>query len=178
MAALQELAWELELARRVLADPHLTLAYEAGGGRGGRAPDFEIAKGAIVATIEATRVRGADAGRLAATIGEKLTQQRGAAHLLAIQIAAPQPAVSPPAELTAATRDLLARAEAGDSTLFSRTGVADRRAFFAAWRCLSVIAVYGPSERLTIWHNPQAKLPFPPSLLRQLAPDQSETQNG
>jgi hypothetical protein len=175
-----DVAFELIVAHRLLADHSCTLAYEVYAAGKTRGPDFTATyKGHLAVNIEVRRLRVSPTpARLGDTIAEKLGQlPPGMPNV--IVLGAAEGMHSPLPELDAGAAGLRMRAEAHDAALFARHGFADAPAFFRAFLRLSAAALLAPWDEATagadsagvgvaelaptatLWLNPQAKHPLP-----------------
>lgn len=184
-----DVAFELIVAHRLLADRSCALAYEAYAAEKTRGPDFTATyKGHLAINVEARRLRGeTTAARLGDALIAKLRQlPPGMPNVVVLGAEGARSSLPEPGAVAAGLR---LRAEAHDATLFARHGFADAPAFFRAFLRLSAVALLAPWDEgaanadtaavslaelapgATLWLNPQAKHPLPPpvrSALRTL----------
>ncbi|MEP6680769.1 MAG: hypothetical protein ABJB65_04755 [Chloroflexota bacterium] len=162
--ARRDLRVELAVARLLLADPRIDLAFEAyGSTKGG--PDFTVAvRGERSFNLEVTRLRrppaeAIDGGPLLA----KLRQlPPGAPNAVLIAIEGDS---ADALDVAAATRRLRARADARDDAFFVRRGFKGGRDFNLRYRRLGGVVVWceaaGANHRAAIWINPSARIGLP-----------------
>jgi hypothetical protein len=177
---LRDLACELLVAWRLLADRRCALVYEpllAGKTRG---PDFAVSfKGHITVYVEVKRLRRpATAARLADAVCDKLGQlPPSAPNVLVVGASAIEDAAAQQGdrfELDTALAGLRAAAEARDADLFARHGYRAPADFFRGFLRLSAIRLRIPweadaaSDDSALWLNPQARYPLPPALVATL----------
>lgn len=178
-----DVAFELIVASRLLADQSCTLAYEAYAANKTRGPDFTATyKGHLMVNVEVRRLRGAiTPERLGETLAEKLRQlPPGMPNVVVFGAEGARSSLPEPG---AGAARLRARAEAHDAALFARHGFSDASAFFRAFLRLSAMALLGPwdegaaravadaaaeagsftelASEAALWLNPQAKHPLP-----------------
>ena len=158
---------ELAVARRLLADRRLDVAFEAyGSGKGG--PDFTVTYRATTRfNVEVTRLRGEpDADALASAILGKLRQlPPSVANVLVLAVSRPVDGEA----IAAAAAALRSAADAREAWLLSRAGVETGRAFYD--RLLRLGAVIASADdpgapSVAIWPNPAARIAVPPPALR------------
>lgn len=174
-----DVAFELIVAHRLLADRGCALAYETYAAGKTRGPDFTATyKGHLAVNVEVRRLRGAiTSARLGDALAEKLRQlPPGMPNVV---VFGAEGGRSPLPDPGAGAAGLRVRAEAHDAALFARHGFADAPAFFRAFLRLSAVALLAPwdegaagadvavgglAERApaaALWLNPQAKHPLP-----------------
>jgi hypothetical protein len=162
--ALLDVRAELLVARLLLVDRHVELAFEPGGvTRGG--PDFAVTyRRARAFNLEVTRPRGTDPGR---PILAKLRQLPTAdANVLLLAL----PAEAASWDVGVAVRAIRSRADAKEEEFFTRRGFAGTRDFYD--RFLRLGAVITWSEPTTnpgaadAWVNGSARIPVPERALR------------
>ncbi|HEU5439651.1 MAG TPA: hypothetical protein VFU88_10205 [Ktedonobacterales bacterium] len=173
---LRDLACELLVAWRLLADRRCTLAYEpllAGKTRG---PDFALTfKGHLAVNVEVKRLRASvTAARLADAVCDKLGQlPPGAPNALVVcasMVEASANGGNHSFELGAALAALRAAAERSDPALFARHGYRAPADFFRGFLRLSAVRLRVPWEAdapetaSALWGNPQARHPLPAAL--------------
>ena len=165
---------ELRVAALLLAERHLSLAYEAyGTARGG--PDFTATfRGERPVNVEVTRVRrDPSVDGIARVLIAKLRQlPPGTPNLLVVCVAGvPATAVDVPA----AARLLRDHADRKDDALFARAGHRGTRGFYERFLRLGAVAVLddaaasprdGAPERATWWTNSSARIGIPPGTAR------------
>ena len=164
-----DLRAELLVARLLLADRHVELAYEAGGStRGG--PDFLVTyRGERPFNFEVTRLRG-----VAASIphgGPLLAKLRqmppGAPNVLLIAVDGEDAGALDVAE---AARALRALADAKDEAFFTGRGWASTRAFYDRFLRLGAVVVLAEAAtgeaRASAWVNRSARIAVPERGLR------------
>jgi hypothetical protein len=175
-----DVAFELMVAHRLLADRGCALAYEAYAANKTRGPDFTATyKGHLAVNVEVRRLRGAlTPARLGDALTEKLRQlPPGMPNVVVFGAEGARSTLPEPGAWVAGLRG---RAEAHDAALFARHGLADASAFFRLFLRLSAVALLAPwdedaadaatpaagdsAERApesALWLNPQAKHPLP-----------------
>lgn len=185
-----DVAFEVMVADRLLADPGCALAYEAFSASKTRGPDFTATyKGHLVVHVEVRRLRGAVAPtRIGDALAEKLRQLvPGAPNVVVLGAEGALETLAAPGAAATAMRT---RAEAHDGAFFARHGFTDAPAFFRAFLRLSAVALLAPwdygvasleasagapveasagaaADRAPVsalWLNPQAKHPLPPAV--------------
>jgi hypothetical protein len=163
--ALLDVRAELLVARLLLADRNVELAFEPGGAtRGG--PDFAVSyRRAHAFSLEVTRPRRPDASR---PILAKLRQlPTGGANVLLLAV----PAASAPSwDVSAAVRAIRARADAKEEDFFRRRDFAGTRDFYDRFLRLGAVITWSePTEnpgRADAWVNGSARNPVPKRPLR------------
>jgi hypothetical protein len=155
---------ELRVARLLLADRRIELAFEAyGAGKSG--PDFTISfRGAPGFNLEVTRLRRVPhPGALAASLLGKLRQLPPSTPN-AVLFAAADVSLDL-VDLDAAVRALRSRADAKDEEFFTSRGVAGTRAFYERYLRLAAVFVTAEGEardsRATLWLNRSARIALP-----------------
>ncbi len=155
---------ELAVARLLLADPRIDLAFEAyGSTKGG--PDFTVAvRGERSFNLEVTRLHRSpaeaiDGGPLLA----KLRQlPPGAPNAVLIAIEGDN---ADALDVAAATRRLRARADAKEDAFFVRRGFKGARDFNLRYRRLGGVVVWceaaGANHRAALWTNGSARIGLP-----------------
>ena len=157
------LRFELAVARALLRERRIALAYEPLGQGKRRGPDF----GATFKThtpcgVEATRLRSTHrlGDALAGKLAQLLPQQCNLIVLGSDDPLAPE-------SLAQSMAQLKLRAERRDELLFERSGLRDAPEFFKHFGRLSALAVLPSAEGAApaaVWHNPQARHPLPNDL--------------
>ena len=156
-----DLRFELVVARALLQERRIVLAYEPLGHGKHRGPDFGATfKTNLPFGVEATRLRAAHrfADAITAKLGQLLPQQP---NLLVLG------SDEPPSDLAEALAQLRLRAERRDAALFARSGLRDPAEFFKGWGRLSALAVLPVAEDAAgaaLWHNPLSRHPLPNDL--------------
>ncbi len=155
---------ELAVARLLLADRHIELAFEAyGSTKGG--PDFTVAvRGERSFNLEVTRLHrppaeAIDGGPLLA----KLRQlPPGAPNAILIAIEGDN---ADALDVAAAIRRLRARADAKDDAFFVRRGFKGTRDFNLRYRRLGAVVVWceaaAGNQRAATWISRSARIPVP-----------------
>ncbi len=154
---------ELRVAALLLAEPRLSLAFEAYGARGG--PDFTVPfRGERPFNLEVTRVRRPAAEvDLGLPILAKLRQlPPSVPNLLVVALPA---GVTGALDLAAAVRALRARADRKDEAFFAARGLASSRGFYERFlRLGGVVAWREPAtgaDRASYWLNRSARMALP-----------------
>lgn len=170
---MRDLLAELAVAHALLRERRFVLAYEVYAAEKARGPDFTVTyKGHIPFNVEVKRLRpgppAAFASRVTDALCEKLRQMPPSAMNVLVIVAQQAPGEG---ELAALLRELVARAERDDATLFARYGFAGTREFFAGFRRLSAVVVRDETDaaRATLWRNAQARHALHPDLPALLA---------
>ena len=183
-ATLDDLLFELAVARDLHAARHATLAYEPRLPGRTRVPDFALTlpSGAVV-VVEVTRIRppGGDApgesapldARLAGLVCAKLGQL--APQVPNALVVGVPPALLPALDVAAALRALLTRAERRALTPREAHEFKAPADFFRHYRHLSALVARPwppapPAPPATLWLNSQAARPLPPRLRPALLP--------
>jgi hypothetical protein len=161
--ALLDVRAELLVARLLLVDRHIELAFEPGGStRGG--PDFGVTyRRAQAFSLEVTRPRKTDAGR---PILAKLRQlPTGGANALLLAVPA-----SAGWDVGAAVRTIRARADDKEEEFFTRRGFAGTRDFYDRFLRLGAVITWSEPAvepgRADAWVNGSARIPVPERPLR------------
>jgi len=167
--ALRDVRLELLVARSLLAERRIGLAWEPFGARQG-GPDFTVTlPGARVTTLEVTRLR-----RPAALVEPgvpwlaKLRQLPPAVpNMLVIGIDGPSASAL---DVATSVRLVRARADARDEAFLAPRGFTDGRAFYDRFLRLGAVIVLADegveSERASEWVNASARIAVPPAVLR------------
>jgi hypothetical protein len=162
--ALRDVRAELLVAHRLLADKRFTVAYEAyGSGIGG--PDLTVTdRTTSVFNVEVTRLRKLpDRAALGGTLLTKLRQLPPSVPNVVL-VASGHSASA--VDISAAVRDLRARADAKDDAFFDRRGLKSARGFYERFLRLSAVITWrdeadGDHERAAMWVNPSARIALP-----------------
>ena len=167
-----DLRGELAVARGLLADRRLALAYEPYASAKRRGPDFSVTYRAnLVFNVEVARMRADDAGqdgagrageRVRRILLNKLGQmQPGMPNLLVIDT---PPALAQSIDLAGGMQALKAQVEARDLAFLAATRYAGPAAFYKDFVHLSGILLWSAAARL--WVNKQARPLLPEPVLR------------
>ncbi len=160
---------ELLVARRLLDDRRLELAFEPYGARVG-GPDFRVTlRGQPPFNLEVTRLRAApDAGHVIGQLLAKLRQLPPSvpnAVLVAVDLAALEAI-----DLAASVRELRARADARDEAFLAGRGFEGSRDFYQRFLRLGgafLLSESAPAgSRATLWVNPSARIALPERAVR------------
>jgi hypothetical protein len=161
--ALRDVRTELQVARLLLLDRRIELAFEAyGSGRAG--PDFTVTfRGERSFNVEVTRMRGVPRpASYGATLLTKLRQLPPSVPnvvLVAIDGFAEE------VDVAAATRTLRARADAKDETFFAARGFDGTRGFYERFLRLGAVLVWCETAtadaRVALWTNRSARIAVP-----------------
>jgi hypothetical protein len=166
--ALRDVRLELLVARSLLGERRIELAWEPFGARQG-GPDFTVTlPGARVTTLEVTRLR-----RPAALVEPgvpwlaKLHQlPPGVPNVLVVGIDGPRASAL---DVAASVRQVRARADARDEAFLAARGFADGRAFYERFLRLGAVIVFAEEavdgERATEWRNGSARIAVPAPVL-------------
>ena len=158
---------ELLVARLLLVDRRIDLAFE-GYGSGNPGPDFTVSfRGARSFNLEVTRPRRGGAGA-AATILAKLRQlPPSVPNALLIAIEGDNAAA---VDVDGAIRGLRERALVNDDDFFSRGGLRGTREFNLRYRRLGAVIVWCEAARsdarAASWTNASARIPVPARAMR------------
>jgi len=177
---LNDLVFELEIARWLLQESRLSIAYEPHNLRKMRGPDFLVTfTTAFAFGVEVTRMRSSASildsytpderphNRLLNIICGKLGQTLpGMINLLVIGTDEP---TLDQVDLNALLAELKKRAQTKDAQVFSRSSVDNSADFFRAYQRLSAILVRSTqsqlaSSRSILWVNKEARHPLPGNL--------------
>ncbi len=172
---LQDLAFELATAYRLLQDPRLNLAYEHRAIGQARRPDFAVSfTTKFTFSVEVTRMQPIQAddterenSKLQYVIASKLAQMLpGMINVLVI--GADESNIHN-FDVNAALLQLKKRADAKDALLFNRSGARDGADFFRAYQRLSGILLGSAQNRTShdppiLWVNKEARHPLPATL--------------
>jgi hypothetical protein len=168
--SLADVRAELLVARRLLADHRLEVAFEAyGSGQGG--PDFTVTYRATTRfNVEVTRLRGEPSGEaIAAAVLGKLRQlPPSVANVLVLSTGEPVTAYL----VAGAAASLRSAADAREAWLLSRAGVETSRAFYDRFlRLGAVLALAADAAEPSVasWANPSARIAIPAPALRAVA---------
>jgi hypothetical protein len=162
--ALRDVRTELQVARLLLGDTSIDLAFEAyGSGKVG--PDLTVSyRGRRSFNVEVTRLRRVpDATDFGPPLLAKLRQLPPSvpnAVLVAIGGTA-----ADALDVAAATRALRSRADAKDETFFTRRGLAGSHGFYERYLRLGGVLVWCEGSvgdaRAALWINRSARIPLP-----------------
>ena len=162
--ALRDVRAELQVARLLLLDPRIELAFEAyGSGKGG--PDLSVSyRGNPSFNLEVTRLRRVpDPIGLGLPLLAKLRQLPPSlpnAVLVAIGGSAAEAL-----DVAAATRALRSRADAKDESYFTRAGFAGTRGFYERYLRLGGVFTWcegaAGEAHAALWTNRSARIPLP-----------------
>lgn len=171
---LRDLLLELDTAYRLLADQHLTVAYELHAATKTRTPDFTaFYTSKYTFHVEVKRLRGAGStARFADAICAKLGQlQPATINIILVGVDISSDVPLDPANTLATLRN---RAESKDDEYFQHHNFHDSRDFLRQFQRLSAVvcrtdwmSLGGGSTQL--WTNPLARHPLSPELRRVLA---------
>jgi hypothetical protein len=161
--ALRDVRAELQVARLLLMDQRIELAFEAyGSGKVG--PDLTVTfRGSRSFNLEVTRLRRVpDATGLGAPLLAKLRQlPPSSPNAVLIAIGG---STAEALDVAAATRALRSRADAKDETFFARRGFEGTRGFYERYLRLSGVLVWCEGAvgeaRATLWINRSARIPL------------------
>jgi hypothetical protein len=162
--ALRDVRAELQVARLLLADSSVELAFEAyGSGKVG--PDLTVTyRGRRSFNLEVTRLRrvppATDFGPPILAKLRQLPPSVPNAVLVAIG-----GSTAEALDVTGATKVLRSRADAKDETFFTRRGVEGTRGFYERYLRLGGVLVWcegaGGDTRAALWINRSARIPLP-----------------
>lgn len=158
---------ELAIARLLVADRRIELAFEAYGADR-RGPDFTVTLGNQLFNLEVTRLRGNPAQAGFGALLSKLRQLPPSSPngvILAIEGDDAREY-----DVTAAVRTLRARADTKDEALFSARGFSGTRGFYDRFLRLGSVIVWAEGaasdSQVSVWTNPSARTPLSPKALR------------
>jgi hypothetical protein len=158
---------ELAIARLLVADRRIQLAFEAYGSDR-RGPDFTVTLGSQRFNLEVTRLRGNPAEAGFGALLSKLRQLPPSAPNGVILAIDGDDASA--YDVTAVVRTLRARADAKDESLFSARGFSGTRGFYERFLRLGLVIVWAEAadavSRVSAWTNPSARTQFSPRALR------------
>jgi hypothetical protein len=170
--ALRDVRTELRVARLLLSDRRIDLAYEAyGSGKAG--PDFTVSlRSERSFNLEVTRLRGAP--RATAYGGPLLAKLRqlppSAPNVVLVAI---EGDTAEALDVDAATRALRSRADAKDEAFFAARGFDGTRAFYERYLRLSAVLVWCEAAtadaRVALWINRSARIAVPERAVRACA---------
>jgi hypothetical protein len=162
-AARTDVRAELEVARWLLGDRRIELAFEPRGSTGG--PDYALTfRDHPAFDLEVTRPRHAlDRDGLAATLLVKLRQlPPGVANVILI---VGHGITVTETDVGAAVRAIRARADAKDEPYFARRSFDSTRQFYDRFLRLGAVVVWdasgGSSQRTAVWRNASARIAVP-----------------
>lgn len=191
--ALQDLLFELEIARWLLQEKRFHLAYESQGLRTGPGPDFTVSfTTKTTFHVEVTRIRPqangdgvaveANTSKLLYVIVGKLSQiKAGAANLLLIGL---EPASVTTSEVGDLIKQMKLRMATSEPLLLTRSRLNTAGEFFKQYHALSGILLYFSTQPAVtasstpaplLWLNKEAKYPLLTQVqtsLRQLPPNE------
>jgi hypothetical protein len=162
--ALLDVRAELQVARLLLEDPRIELAFEAyGSGKPG--PDLTVTyRGKRSFNLEVTRLhRVPDPARFGAPLVAKLRQlPPSVPNAVLVAIGGTTAAGL---DVAAATRALRSRADAKDEAFFVRRGLEGTRDFYERFLRLGGVLIWCEGAvgdaRAAPWINPSARIPLP-----------------
>ena len=166
---LRDVRLELAVARLLLSDRRVVLAWERyGSGKAG--PDFTLTiPGLRPVNLELTRMRRAPE-HLEAGVPwvAKLRQlPPGIPNAIVVAIGG---STATALDMAASTRLIRARADAKDEPFFAARGFAGSRAFYSQFLRLGAVLVWceeaSESERATLWRNGSARIAVPDAVAR------------
>jgi hypothetical protein len=170
--ARRDVCTELHVARLLLADSRIDLAFEARGVlKGG--PDFVVSfRGERDVNLEVTRLHGGAAG--ANPGGPLLAKLRqlppSAPNVLLIAMESQSPDTL---DAAAAARSLKMRAESGDEAFFMSRGFGGTREFHQRFLRLGCVITWDEAAAqgtgVATWTNTSARIPVPERVLRACA---------
>lgn len=159
---------ELRVARLLLEDRRIDLAFE-GYGAGKTGPDFTVSfRGASSFNLEVTRPRRAGSAAAGATILAKLRQlPPSLPNALLIAVEGEHRATF---DVDEAMRELRELALVNDDDFFSHRGIRGSRDFNLRYRRLGAVIAWTEAAsgdaRLASWTNPSARIPVPTRAMR------------
>ena len=162
-AARGDVRAELEVARELLEDRRIELAFEPRGSVGG-GPDFALTyRDHHAFDLEVTRPRrDLDEHVVGGTLLVKLRQlPPGVPNVIVIVGRADQ---GFPVDIGAAVRAIRARADAKDEAYFTRRAFEGTRQFYDRFLRLGAVVIWNRSEAdraAAAWRNPSARIPVP-----------------
>lgn len=162
-AARGDVRAELEVARELLEDRRIELAFEPRGSVGG-GPDFALTyRDHHAFDLEVTRPRrDLDEHVVGGTLLVKLRQlPPGVPNVVVIVGRADQ---GFPVDIGAAVRGIRARADGKDEAYFTRRAFEGTRQFYDRFLRLGAVVVWdrsGAGRAATAWRNPSARIPVP-----------------
>lgn len=162
-AARGDVRAELEVARELLEDRRIELAFEPRGSVGG-GPDFALTyRDHHAFDLEVTRPRrDLDEHVVGGTLLVKLRQlPPGVPNVVVIVGRADQ---GFPVDIGAAVRGIRARADAKDEAYFTRRAFEGTRQFYDRFLRLGAVVVWNRSaadRAATAWRNPSVRIPVP-----------------
>jgi hypothetical protein len=167
--SLRDVRAELRVARLLLVDRRIELAFEAhGAGRGG--PDFTVTyRGARAFDLEVTRHRG---DPVAATHGGPLLAKLrqlppSVANVLVIGVDGERAGAL---DVEGGVRRLRASADAKDEAFFQRRGFEGTRDFYHRFLRLGAVIAWCDdgvgAQRISLWQNGSARIPVPAHAMR------------
>jgi len=162
--ALRDVRLELQVARLLLADRRISLAWEPlGSGRTG--PDFTVEiPGQRPTHLEVTRLqRDPTAAEPGVPWLPKLRQlPPGAPGAILVGV---EGGTAKALDLASSARTVRARADARDEAYFTTRGIAGSRGFHAAFLRLGALLAFcenaSPDDRVTLWRNGSARIAIP-----------------
>lgn len=173
--SLSSVLLELEVARHFVEDRRCLVEYERYGQGRGRSPDLTVTfRGRTMIHLEVTRVRAPGTerltweGKLSGLVCGKLGQMQP--ENPNVLVVAAQGGSLSFEETALAMKRLKEQMERRDNAFLSRFGFADPADFFKQFQRLSGILLWKQEEHergtgKSLWVNPQARHPLPPSLI-------------
>jgi hypothetical protein len=160
---------ELAVARLLVANRRIELAFEAYGSDG-PGPDFTVTLGSQRFNLEVTRLRGDPAEAGYGALLAKLRQLPPTIpNGVILSIEGDDASAY---DVGAAVRALRARADAKDKALFTARGFPGTRAFYERFLRLGSVIVWaegaGGEFRVSAWTNPSARTPLSLKALRAI----------
>jgi hypothetical protein len=167
-AAVADVRAELAVARRMVADRRVQLAFEPmGATRGG--PDFAVRIGGRAVTLEVTRPRGDPTPTAISRVVVAKARQMPAGWANVLLIATDGRS-APADDIAEGIRNLRARADRKDEAFFTARGYASARAFYEHFLRLGAVLAWDEGRRgaaaVTTWVNPSARIVVPVRALR------------
>jgi hypothetical protein len=163
---------ELSVARLLLSDQRISLAFEAYGA-GRRGPDLTVTyRGRPSLNLEVTRLRRVpDAAGLGSTLLAKLRQLPPSfPNALVVSIGGDSAAAL---DVVGATRALRLRADAKDEAFFVRAGFSDTRDFYQRYLRLGGVIAWcedaNGDARQELWTNASARMALPERATRAIS---------
>jgi hypothetical protein len=162
--ALRDVRVELQVARLLLTDRRIELAFEAyGSGRAG--PDFTVAfRGERRFNLEVTRLRGAPrvTGHGAPLLAKLRQLPPSAPNVVLVAI---EGETAEALDVAALIRALRSRADAKDEAFFAARGFEGTRGFYERFLRLSAVLVWSEAaaagKRVGLWTNRSARITLP-----------------
>jgi hypothetical protein len=165
--ARRDIRAELAVARLLVADRRIQLAFEAYGSKH-RGPDFTVTLGSERFNLEVTRLRGHPTEANFSSLLAKLRQLPPTVPNAVVLAIEGNDANA--YDVDTIVRILRARADGKDEELFTSRGFRGTRGFYEQFLRLGAVVVWAEAaageSRASVWPNPSARTPLSSKSLR------------